>query len=45
VLAALNARKFSALTPQEVADAVVYAARAEPNCCPDLVELRPLGSA
>jgi 3-hydroxy acid dehydrogenase/malonic semialdehyde reductase len=45
VLAALNARKFSALTPQEVADAVVFAARNEHNCCPDLVELRPLGSA
>jgi hypothetical protein len=45
VLEALKVRKFSALTPQEVADAVVYAARAEPNCCPDLVELRPLGSA
>jgi NADP-dependent 3-hydroxy acid dehydrogenase YdfG len=45
VLAAVNARKFSALTPQEVADAVVYAAQAEHNCCPDLVELRPLGSA
>ena len=45
VLAAVNARKFSALTPQEVADAVVFAARNEHNCCPDLVELRPLGSA
>src|SRR5215470_7402198 len=38
VLPAVNARKFSALTPQEVADAVVYAAQAEHNCCPDLVE-------
>lgn len=45
VLEALKVRKFSALTPQEVADAVVFAARAEHNCCPDLVELRPLGSA
>jgi 3-hydroxy acid dehydrogenase / malonic semialdehyde reductase len=45
VLQALNARKFSALTPQEVADAVVFAAQADRNCCPDLVELRPLGSA
>jgi NADP-dependent 3-hydroxy acid dehydrogenase YdfG len=45
VLEALKVRKFSALTPQEVADAVVFAARSEPNCCPDLVELRPLGSA
>jgi hypothetical protein len=45
VLEALKVRKFSALTPQEVADAVVFAARSVPNCCPDLVELRPLGSA
>lgn len=45
VLDALKVRKFSALTPQEVADAVVFAARSEHNCCPDLVELRPLGSA
>ena len=45
VLAAVDARKFSALTPQEVAAAVVFAARNEHNCCPDLVELRPLGSA
>jgi NADP-dependent 3-hydroxy acid dehydrogenase YdfG len=45
VIAALSARKFSPLTPQEVADAVVYAAQAAPNCVPDLVELRPLGAA
>ena len=44
VLEALKVRKFSALTPQQVADAVMYAARSERNCCPDLVELRPLGS-
>jgi hypothetical protein len=42
---ALKVRKFSALTPQEVAEAVVYAAQASDNCSPDLVELRPLGSA
>jgi 3-hydroxy acid dehydrogenase/malonic semialdehyde reductase len=44
VLEALKVRKFSALTPQQVADAVIYAARSERNCCPDLLELRPLGS-
>jgi hypothetical protein len=45
VLEALKVRKFEALTPAEVAQAVVYAAEAAPNCCPDLIELRPQGSA
>ena len=45
VLKALEVRKFEALTPQEVAEAVVYAATAAPNCCPDLIELRPQGAA
>jgi NADP-dependent 3-hydroxy acid dehydrogenase YdfG len=45
VLEALKVRKFAALTSEEVADAVVYAAEATPNCCPDLIELRPQGSA
>jgi NADP-dependent 3-hydroxy acid dehydrogenase YdfG len=45
VLEALKVRKFEALTSDEVAQAVVYAARAAPNCCPDLIELRPQGSA
>ena len=45
VLTALAARKFEALTSAEVAEAVVYAAQAAPNCCPDLIELRPQGSA
>src|SRR5229473_1201127 len=45
VLEALKVRKFEALTSAEVADAVVYAAQAPPNCCPDLIELRPQGSA
>ena len=45
VLEALKVRKFEALTSQEVADAVVYAATAAPNCCPDLIELRPQGAA
>ena len=45
VVEAVKARKFEALTSEEVADAVVYAAEATPNCCPDLIELRPQGSA
>jgi NADP-dependent 3-hydroxy acid dehydrogenase YdfG len=45
VIAALSARKFAPLTPQEVAAAVVYAAQSTPSCVPDLVELRPLGAA
>jgi 3-hydroxy acid dehydrogenase/malonic semialdehyde reductase len=45
VLEAVKSRKFAALTSAEVAEAVVYAAEATPNCCPDLIELRPQGSA
>src|SRR5262249_36571088 len=45
VLAALAARKFEALTSAEVAEAGVYAAQAAPNCCPELIQLRPQGSA
>lgn len=45
VLEALKVRKFTGLTPAEVAEAVVYAAQAAPNCCPDFIELRPQGSA
>ncbi len=45
VLEAIKVRKFEALTSEEVAEAVVYAATATPNCCPDLIELRPQGSA
>lgn len=45
VLEAVKSRKFEALTSAEVAEAVVYAAQATPNCCPDLIELRPQGSA
>jgi NADP-dependent 3-hydroxy acid dehydrogenase YdfG len=45
VLEALKVRKFFGLTPEEVAEAVVYAAEAAPNCCPDFIELRPRGSA
>jgi NADP-dependent 3-hydroxy acid dehydrogenase YdfG len=45
VQSALKARKFEPLTPQEVADAVVFAAQSPPNCGTDLIELRPLGAA
>jgi NADP-dependent 3-hydroxy acid dehydrogenase YdfG len=45
VLASVAKRKFKALTSDEVAQAVVYAVGASPNCCPDLIELRPQGSA
>jgi NADP-dependent 3-hydroxy acid dehydrogenase YdfG len=45
VLEALKGRKFAPLTADEVALAVVYAAQAAPNCCPDLIELRPQGAA
>jgi NADP-dependent 3-hydroxy acid dehydrogenase YdfG len=45
VLEAIQKRKFSPLTSEEVAEAVLFAAQAAPNCCPDLIELRPRGSA
>jgi NADP-dependent 3-hydroxy acid dehydrogenase YdfG len=45
VQAALAARKFEPITPQEVADAVVFAAQSPLNGVPDLIELRPLGAA
>jgi NADP-dependent 3-hydroxy acid dehydrogenase YdfG len=45
VVASVAHRKFKALTADEVAQAVVYALSAAPNCCPDLIELRPQGSA
>jgi NADP-dependent 3-hydroxy acid dehydrogenase YdfG len=45
VIAAVSARKFEGLTSEEVAEAVVYAAQAAPNCCADLIELRPKNSA
>ncbi len=44
VLASVANRKFKPLTAQEVADAVAYAVQANPNCCPDLIELRPQGA-
>jgi NADP-dependent 3-hydroxy acid dehydrogenase YdfG len=45
LLEALKARKFAPLSPDEVAQAVLFAAQAAPNCCPDLIELRPQGAA
>jgi NADP-dependent 3-hydroxy acid dehydrogenase YdfG len=45
VLEAVKVRKFEALTAAETAEAVVYAAQAAPNCCADLIELRPQGAA
>jgi NADP-dependent 3-hydroxy acid dehydrogenase YdfG len=42
---AFKARRFTPLSPDEVAEAVVFAAQASPNACPDLIELRPRGSA
>lgn len=42
---ALRVRRFTALTAEEVAETVVYAAQANPNCSPDFIELRPRGSA
>ena len=45
VLAAIKARTIKALTPQEVAQSVVYAIQTDFNCCSDLIELRPRGAA
>jgi NADP-dependent 3-hydroxy acid dehydrogenase YdfG len=45
VLDAFKARRFSALSAEEVAEAVIYAAQAAPNLSPDFIELRPRGSA
>jgi 3-hydroxy acid dehydrogenase/malonic semialdehyde reductase len=45
VLEAFKARRFSALSAEEVAEAVIYAAQAAPNLSPDFIELRPRGSA
>jgi hypothetical protein len=42
---AFKARRFTPLSPEEVAESVVFAAQASPNACPDLIELRPRGSA
>lgn len=44
VTASVAARKFAPLSADEVAEAVLYAVQANPNLCPDLIELRPQGS-
>jgi phosphate starvation-inducible PhoH-like protein len=44
VIAAIQNRKFSPLSPVEVASAVLFALQSPPNLCPDLIELRPQGS-
>lgn len=45
VLESIKNRKFGPLSAEEVAEAVLYAAQAAPNVCPDLIELRPRGAA
>ena len=44
VAAAMQARKFSPITPDEVAESVLFAVRASPNLCPDFIEIRPHGA-
>jgi NADP-dependent 3-hydroxy acid dehydrogenase YdfG len=41
VLASIHSRTYKALSPQDVAESVVYAVSTSDNCCPDLIELRP----
>lgn len=41
VLKAIASRKFSPISAQDVADAVVYALASSPGNCPDLIEIRP----
>jgi len=41
VLKALAARPFKPISPQDVADGVVYAVSCKPGNSPDLIELRP----
>jgi len=41
VLKSIAARKFRPLTPDDVAQSIVYALSASDGCCPDLIELRP----
>ena len=44
-LAAFKARKYLPISAEDVAEAVVYAAQASHNNCPDLIELRPRAPA
>lgn len=41
VVRSIQARSYEPLTPSDVAQAVLYAVCTPPNCCPDLIELRP----
>lgn len=41
VLKDLESRTYPPLFVEDVAQAVVYAVRTAPHCCPDLIELRP----
>jgi len=41
VVKSIASRKFSPLTVEDVADAILYALGTRPGCCPDLIELRP----
>lgn len=45
VLKAVEGRTYSGLTPEEVAEAVVYCVQQPENCGADLVLLRPRGAA
>jgi NADP-dependent 3-hydroxy acid dehydrogenase YdfG len=44
VLASLASRTYAPLSSQDVAEAVVYALCTSDNCCPDLIELRPIAA-
>ena len=44
VVGAIAARKFEPLSPDDVAEAIVYAVATREGCCPDLIELRPTDS-
>lgn len=41
VVKSVQSRTYTPLSPEDVAQAVVYAVSTSPNCCPDLIELRP----
>lgn len=41
VLRSIQSRTYMPLSPDDVAQAVIYAVCTPPNCCPDLIELRP----
>ncbi len=41
VVKAVATRAYAPLSPDDVVQAVIYAVCTSPNCCPDLIELRP----